>query len=144
LKKLLPILLIALFATPAFALTLAEKNKMQVWQEEIMAEAAEFKAACGYDLPVTLDEAVATPFMEQHVSASDYCSSALSAMTDMCANATAKEAIAAKVKSVNCMYKKGLPSAELSMAEDGVLSFSFDAGNANLETDITSFLENNL
>jgi len=142
-KKFLPFLLIMLIATPALALTLAEKKQYQDWQEDIAEDAAYFKEKCGYELPVTMNESMVTPFMEQNTSASSYCEGVIQTMASMCEDALSKQAITEKVKSVTCDYKKGETKGAWSLNE-GMLTFSSDVGTPNISEETQKWLENNL
>lgn len=143
-KKLLPVIALMLFIQPAFALTLAEKKKLQDWETELAETTGHFKAACGYDLPVKLDEALVTPFMAAGSHAGGYCASVISSMTTMCADPMSKEAIAAKVKSVSCKYKPGDTVGSYALTPGGALEFSFDNNTPNIEDSAKAFLEGNL
>lgn len=141
--------LVALFSISlsAQALTLAEKKQYASWKEE-MGDASKtyslerFKKNCGYDMPVSLDEKMVTPFMAANASLTSYCDSPRSVLGSMCEDATSKAEIVKKVKKITCLLgKKGEISYKLNGTEV-VYTVGLDA--ANLDDAAKKFFENNL
>ena len=142
-KKLFVLVLALSFATPAFALTLKEKKQVQAWNDYLKDESQSyvksFKDKCGYDLPVTMEEKFATPFMEANTNAASYCDSPRSAMSGMCEDATSKDSIAKQVKKVDCkLGEKGKVNIKLTGT---TLTFTVGVEAANLDDAVKTFLE---
>ena len=141
------VLVVGGFSSAVQALTLAEKKKLADWNEAISGSdsyAGWFERDCGYKLPVTLDESLVTPFMEENTSAYAYCDEVVSSMQSMCAaEAIYKEAIAGAVKALNCTYEAG-DEPQFSISEDGTLNFKTAPGQGNLGSKTKEYLENNL
>lgn len=145
-KKVTLFVAALLCASSAFALNLKEKKQLAEWQD-FMKDASksyvgEVKKKCGYDIPVSLDEKMVTPFMAANSNAAMFCDSALSAISGMCEDPTAKAMITKSIKKLDCRYgKKG--EASLSL-KGGSLTFAFGEGAANLNEKVREYLENNL
>ncbi len=140
------IVLLVLVSTSVSALTLKEKKQWVEWQDYMTNKDSSyigtFKEKCGYDLPVKMEEKFVTPFMEANTSAPSYCDSPRSTMSSMCADKTSKDAIAGKIKAVEC--KLGKPE-EVSFKFNGsTLVFTVGLGASNLDDKIKTWLENNL
>lgn len=133
-------------STSAFALTLKEKKQFAEWQDYLKSESSSYvkwtKDKCGYDIPVKMDEAFTTPFMEANTNAASYCDSARDAIQYMCEDKTSKEAITAKIKSIHCKLGK---KEEASYKLNGTtLEFTVGLGAPNLRDKTKEWLENNL
>ena len=141
-------MMLALVSVSAFALTLAEKKKQKYWEDEIAGKegqgyAKTFKDKCGYDLPVTMEEKMVTPFLEANTSLSSYCDAPRAAMSSMCeADKMNKDAITAKIKKVDCkLGEKGKVDMKLS---GSTLVFTVGLDAANLEDAVKTFLDKSL
>lgn len=146
--KLFAILVLAISST-SFALTLKEKKKFEEWNEYLKNPSSSyiktFKDKCGYDLPVTMEEAFVTPFMTGNSNAASYCDTPRSVMSSMCEDATSKKAITDAIKKVTCKYtsKKGVLDFKIDKKSKTLeMTVAIDASNLDEKT--KTFLENNL
>ena len=130
--------------TSAFALNLNEKTQMAKWNEHLKGtdgHGPTFKANCGYELPVSFDENMVTPFMAKNSDVATNCDLARSAMADMCKKPIQKAAIA-KIKSLHCkLGKEEEVSFKISKT---ALEFTVGVSAPNIEDKTREFLENNL
>ena len=145
-RLLLIVSLIAGFAGSAHALTLKEKQKKEYWAKELADEKShevkDFKAKCGYDIPIAFEDKMVTTFLEKNTSLSSYCGAPRDAMRGMCKDETAKKEITAKVKKITC--KLGGEKEKLFKLEGGEFILTVGPGATNLEREIKEWLENNL
>lgn len=145
-KMFLSIISVFSISLSAQALTLAEKKQIAKWKEDIGSSteysSEQFKKKCGYDMPVSLDEKMVTPFMADNSSLPAFCDSPRSVMASMCDDAISKTEITKKVKKVTCLLgKKGEISYKLNGTE---LVYTVGLGASNLDEAAKKFLENNL
>lgn len=146
-KKILMTTLVLTFAVTAGALTLKEKKQVEEWKAYLIDESKSYaktaKDKCGYDIPVKLDESMATPFMAANANAASYCDEVRSTISSMCEDKTSKEAIKAKIKSINCHLGQK-PTDVVFTIKSGVLDFAIGVNGSNLSDKTRAFLENNL
>lgn len=142
------ITLIALLALSfsAQALTLKEKKQMGEWRAYLASESESYvkttKDKCGIDIPVTMEDAFATPFMTASANAASYCDATRSAISTMCNDATSKAEIVKKVKKITCKLGK---EKEKTFKFNGTeLVFTVGLNASNLDEAVTKFLEDNL
>lgn len=135
-------LLIVLWATPAFAQTLAERQELRDWSERIASnDGALFERHCGYEMPFSLDPALAAPFIEAHASAGGYCGAVINSMWHMCRNdETARESVAARVRSVECIFDEEATQGVATLSDEGKLTFRFNTETSNIGPKIGAFL----
>lgn len=145
-KVLMTLALIALSST-ASALTLKEKKQVKDWADYLNDASASYvktaKDKCGYDIPVTMEDKFATPFMAANANAASYCDEARARISSMCEDATSKEAIKAKIKKIHCVLAKKEDEASFKIA-GGTLTFTVGVKASNLSDKVKEFLENNL
>ena len=135
------------FSFSAQALTLKEKQKLEYYKKQLTDPSGDnylktFKEKCGYDLPVTFDEKMITPFLAENTSVSAYCDAPRSSLSGMCDDATAKDAIKGKIKKVSC--KLGKKEEKAIKLVNGDLQFTVGLGAGNLDEFIRTWAENNL
>ena len=143
------ITLIAAVLTVAFgaqALTLKEKKQMGEWKTYLTDASQSYvktaKDNCGYDIPVTIDEAFVTPFMTANANAASYCDTPRSVLSSMCTDPTSKAEIVKKVKKITC--KLGKPD-EKSLKFNGTeVIFTVGVSASNLDEAAKTFFENKL
>lgn len=143
--KFTAVILSLILSVAANALTLKEKKKLEEWKK-LVAESTGAKAAkreCGFDIPVSFDEAMVTKFMEHKRSLSSYCTQPVSTLASMCRDATAKGEITKKVKSVKCTLNADEKALTLKF-NGTVLEYSVGIGASNQDEKIRIWLENNL
>jgi hypothetical protein len=139
--KLFVTVAILVAASSTFALTIKEKKQFNTWKEDLKGPVATFKAKCGHDLSVSMEEKAVTPFMEADTHFSSYCESAVNAMNLMCEDKISKDAIT-KIKKVNCKVgEKGKVSYKFS---GDTLEMTVGLEAPNLEAKTKEFLENNI
>lgn len=145
-RLLLIVSLMVGFASAAHALTLKEKQKKESWTKELADEknyeVKEFKAKCGYDIPITFEDKMVTAFLEKNTDLPSYCGAPRDAMRGMCKDETAKKEITAKVKKITC--KLGAEKEKSFKLENGELILTVAPGATNLEQEATKWFENNL
>ncbi len=134
-----------LLTASAQALTLAEQRQYDKWNEFFTTEghANDVTKACGVTIPVKLDQGVVTPFMADNKNAASFCDEAYSAIKNTCADNAGKTAVAAKVKSLSCMYSGTKDEASVKL-NNGDLQFTFGVDASNLSDKVKTFLGNNL
>lgn len=145
-KLFLTLAAFALVVPSAYALTLAEKEKLATWQKELAEDhyTKKFEENCGHPLEITLAEDVVTPFMEDNTSASAYCTEVIMSLSDLCEQSDiAKEAVSSKVKSITCA-SSGDADHSFALSETGELKFLMKPGIGNLADKAKEYLENNL
>jgi len=144
-KKLLYFVLLMVLALPAHALSLKEKQQLADWNVYMVEDgyATTFAKNCGYELPVALDENLVPKFMEGNASAAAYCDLAVYRMSQMCTDELSKEAIASKIKKLDCSFEEG-SQGDFSISDDGTLIFKYDVGASDLDNKAKEFLENSL
>lgn len=146
-KKMLMTAIVLTFALAAGALTLKEKKQVEEWNAYLTDASKSYvktaKDKCGYDIPVKMDEAMATPFMAANANAASYCDEVRSTISGMCDDKTSKDAIKAKIKSINCHLGKKPTDVEFTI-KSGVLDFAVGVNGSNLSEKTKTFLENNL
>jgi len=138
-----------LISVQAQALTLKEKKQFQEWQDYLKNKSSSYvetvKTKCGFELPVTIDEKMTTPFMAANANAASYCDSVRSVISGMCDDATSKTAIKGAVKKVSCVLGKKADDVVLSLdKKSGVITFSVGVSGSNLDEKVKTYLENNL
>jgi len=145
-KVLLMIALIAVGST-ASALTLKEKKQVKEWNDYLADASSSYvktvKDKCGYEIPLTMEDKFATPFMAANANAASYCDETRSKIASMCEDATSKEAIKAKIKKIHCVLAKKEDEASFKIA-GGTLTFTVGVKASNLSDKVKEYLENNL
>jgi len=139
-KAALSLLVLATFAFGAQALSLKEKKQMADWNKELTGEdghMATVKKNCGTNIPVKLDENVITPFMSADTSAAAYCDEVVSTVATLCEDATTKEELVKKIKSISCV--RGT-SSNFKM-NGTTLVFEMAPGTANLSEKAKKYIE---
>ncbi len=146
-KIFFSIVLFLAIGSTSLALTLKEKKQYKEWSDYLKDPSASYaktvKDKCGYEIPATLEEKLTTPFMTENANAASYCDEVRSKISDMCSDATSKDAIKAKVKKVNCVLAAKPEDATFKIS-GGTLTFSFGVKASNLGDKAKEFLENNL
>lgn len=143
--KYLAIALLLVAGSFSQALTLKEKKELAEAQTRIAGDeghASQFKKNCGFSMPVTIDEKLATPLMANSTSFM-ICAQPVEAMASMCGDATSKEAIKAKVKKVTCKFGGSDGKAEFKLV-GGDLQVSITGKPPYIIPLAKEFLENNL
>jgi hypothetical protein len=134
-------------AFTAHALTLKEKQQLATWQESLNKPGEGygqlFKDKCGYDLPISIDEKMTTPFIAARANAASYCDSVREAIADMCSDNIAKDAIKSKVKKLSCTSGAKDDDANLKL-NNGTLTFAVGHNASNIGDKVKKFLEDNL
>lgn len=137
----------ALLGSNAKSLTIKEKKEFQEWQNYLNDGTASAKnkvmTNCGFDIPISLDEKLVTPFMKDQANAASYCDEARSTIATMCEEATSKSAIKSKIKKINCNLNKKEDDTLLTISGD-TLNFTIGTKSSNLTDKVKEFLENNL
>lgn len=145
-KVFLTIALIAVSST-ASALTLKEKKQVKEWNDYLVDESSSYvktvRDKCGYNIPLTMEDKFATPFMAQNANAASYCDETRSRISSMCEDATSKEAIKAKIKKIHCVLAKKEDEASFKIS-GGTLTFTVGVKASNLGDKVKEYLENNL
>lgn len=141
--KILAATALTLAATYTVGAQSLEVRKRQADQEaELTRLTALTNKACGTDLKTTIATATFAEDEFLQKSAASWCSAALTALENVCADAMGRKAVAAAVRSVTCSG-----AAEVSVElTGGDLKYAFpfsSASNAN-EQVIRSYLEKHL
>ena len=135
--------LAAVMPGPTQAQTLAERQTTQREDAKLAEALGVTNAHCGTSLAAS----IVWPDFLQHKDklpfATGDCEAALTALTQMCNDPTAKQAIAQKVKSLTCIYGGG---AKQSLALDaaGALTLSVDLDGANYNQFVQKWLGDHL
>ncbi len=134
------------FASSASALNLKEKKQFGEWQAYLKDPAQSYigkvKEKCGFAPTVTIEEKFVTPFMTENANAASYCDAALSTISNMCDDATAKPMIVKSIKKIDCKMGK---ADEVAFAlKGGTLTFTYGIKGSNLNDKAKEYLENNL
>lgn len=130
----------------AQALTIAEQRAYDNWVNELSSSSSEVAAAqkaCGVNLPVKLDPALAAPFIAEQKHAGSFCDDAFYAFVVLCGDAAGKNAIAQKVRSVSCTLNASKNGLSTSLV-NGELQVSFGVDTINIHDGVKKYLENNL
>ena len=101
---LLAVLALAALATPVHAQTVAQQQMMADVDADFAAKVPDTDKACGTAIKASIDW---PGFLKSEIgqnSVSAYCAAPLDTMQSMCADAMAKQAIAAKVKTYTCAF----------------------------------------
>lgn len=138
-------LFIALLSTTSMALTLKEQKKMKEAKDYVAGDDSykdETVKKCGYDIPLTIEAKMVTPFMEGNYSLPSYCDSPRGTISGMCEDETSKTAIKKAIKKIDCkLGKEGEVAFKLN---GGTLTFTVGVNSSNLEQKTKEWLENNL
>lgn len=130
----------------AKALTVTEQRVYDNWVAELNASNSEVAAAqkaCGVNLPVKLDPALAAPFIAEQKHAGSFCDDAYYAFVTLCGDAVGKKAVAEKVRSVSCTLNASKSGLSTSLV-NGELQISFGTDTVNIHDGVKKYLENNL
>jgi hypothetical protein len=115
---------LAAVSAPLYAQTLAQKQMMSRQDELFSSSVPDTNQACGTALKASIDW---PSFLKAEIgsnSISSFCAEPLNTMRGMCSDATAKQAIAEKIKTNTCGF--GGP---------GKRTLSFDNGNLRMDVD---------
>jgi hypothetical protein len=144
--KIILLVTALIMSSSSFALTIKEKKQLADWNAQLTdSENTMTKLIvdkCGIKVPVKLDEKFATAFMEANASAAGYCESVRTSIANMCDDKIAKDAIAKKLKSIDC--KAGKPEETSFKWNGGALQVTLGLNAANIEDKTKNWIENNL
>jgi hypothetical protein len=129
----------------AQALTLKEKQKFAEWKTDLSDPKAfpnqRVNDKCGKAIPASLDEKMVTPFMAENKSPAGFCLEVVDGVSDMCGDATAKEAVLSKVKKVHCTLGKDAVEFKLS---GSTLEAHLPTNASNISEKVKTFLGDHL
>ncbi len=132
---------LCVFLTPAFAQSLAEKEKYAAEEKEIASSVENTARQCKTNIKVKFDWSSFKKKDLEERGAATFCNAAFSALNDVCTSSDAGlKAVQSKVKSVTC--KQSSPRS-LSL-KNGELVFGIDYNAANDHEAVLTFLKNNL
>lgn len=134
--------LLASLSAAATAQSLEIRKRQADQEGELATLVALTNSKCGIDLKTRIDTASFNPDEFLQKSAVSWCSAALTALENVCSDATGKQAIAGAVKTLTC---SGAPAVSVELT-NGELKYAFpfsSASNAN-ELMIRSYLEKHL
>ncbi len=124
------------------ALQRFDRKREETQQQQSIAEVVDgFRKACGSKAALTVNWSTVDDEMIKGLSLGSYCGAPAEAMRRLCESAAAKEAIAARVKSVSCQFGAAL---KLELQPSGTLAWTASKDGANFEEFITAELEKSL
>jgi len=139
--KLVVTLCLCVFLAPAFAQSLAEKEKYAAEEKEL-SKAAEYASdQCKTTIKAKIDWSGFNIKEMASNSASGYCEEAFSALRQVCGRSElAMKSVQGKVKSVTCKYSSPLTVS----LKSGELIFSFSFKDSNLSEKVQAYLMDSL
>jgi len=142
-SKYLAAFFLCAFLTPAFAQSLAEKEK-QAHEDKAIAEAAEstFKK-CKVNIKVTFDWSTfnMAEIKKNNNSVSSYCEDALSAINYICEHSEdGLKAVQDKIKSLTCKQS----SPHILSLQNGEMVYGIDFKDSNIMDMVRKYLMDNL
>ena len=139
--KLVVTFCICAFLAPAFAQSLAEKEKFAAEDKELSKAAEYASEQCKTTIKAKIDWSGFNIKEMANNSASGYCEEALSALRHVCGRSElAMKTVQDKVKSVTCKYSSPLAVS----LKSGELIFSFSFNDSNLSEKVQTYLMDNL
>lgn len=141
-KTLFVTIALLVAATTASAQSLEIRKRTADQEAEMARLAALTGKACGIDLKTKIDTASFNPDEFLQKSAASWCSAALTALENVCGDATGKQAVAGAVKSVTC---SGGPAVTVELTSGELkYAFPFSSSTNQNEQTIRSYLEKHL
>ncbi len=145
--KKLVLAAMVLVGTSAFALTLKEQKELKSANDELKDPESKIvkfvKEKCGYDIPVSVDEKLATPFLSENMTISGTCDQARDSIGSMCEDETSKVLIKKSIKKIACKLGGKDKKLDISIA-GGTLTVGLNTKSSNIPQQVKEYLENNL
>jgi hypothetical protein len=139
--KLAAALALCAFLTPAFAQSLAEREKFAYQEKELAKEAEHTAEICKTDIKVKFDWSTFNKEDIKEYSPSGFCGEALSGIRHVCEHSEdGLKSVQSKIKGLTCKQSSALA---LSL-ENGELVFGFGFKDSNLSDKVRTFLMDNL
>lgn len=135
-------LALAMPASPVQAQTLAQKQMMARQDADFAASVPDTDKACGITLKASIDWPGFLKGDAGQNSVSAYCAEPLNTLRSMCSDATAKAAIAEKIKTYTCGFG-GQGKRALSL-DNGALRMDVDWDAANYDDFVRAWLGDHL
>jgi len=129
-------------ASAANAQSLKIKQIQQTTETRLSEQASDIDELCGKQIPVRVDwQTFGGPDYEGNRSIAGYCSHAITALREICRSSLGKEAVHAKLTTVECAR-----GAERhgEIGEDGVYRYEFTWQDRDQTSWHIQFLKNNL
>lgn len=129
----------------AGAQTLAEKEAWAREQQSLDKSVAATQAACGAKVALTVDRPSWWKVQDQWAKGSPAgrCGLVYEALTNVCGSADGKNAVAGKIKTVQCAYG-GTNSGYKLELKDGTLNYQVQLDRPNQGEEIVKFLKTNI
>jgi len=128
------------FLTPAFAQSLAEREKYATYDKELAKNAEDMVKECKVAIPVKLDWSTVKDIKEYNPAG--YCDNAFWAVKEICRGSEeGLKAVQSKIKSVTCKQS----SPHILSLENGELVYGIDFKNdTNIGQMVLKYLKDNL